>query len=84
MKKNHALQGTFTPSSVGSGAFGVVVTGSIPPKRGQVAHIGKGVVVDESCPVLHAVLSMQSTETRAVVAPRKERIFVVGHPKFKV
>ena len=84
MKKNHAVQGNVTPSSVGSGALGVVVTGSMIPKRGQVAYTGKSVVLDASFPVLHAVIRVQSTETRAVVDPRKEMTFVVEHPKFSV
>lgn len=71
-------------SSVGSGALGVVVTGSMLPNRGQVAYMGKSVVLDASLPVLHAVIKVQSTETLAVVDPRKEMIFAVGHPKFSV
>jgi hypothetical protein len=84
IKKNHAVQGNVTPSSVGSGALGVVATGSMLPKRGHVAYTGKIEVLDASCPVLHAVIRVQSTETRAVVDPRKEMTFVVGHAKFSV
>jgi hypothetical protein len=84
MKKNQALQGTLTPSAVGSGAFNLFVIGSIRSKRGQVPQTGKGVVVDKSCPVLHAVVSVQCTETSAVVDTRNERTIVLGHPRSKV
>ena len=51
-------------------------------KLGQVANTGKSVVLVGSFPVAHAVIRVQSTKTRAVVGPRKEMTFSVGHPKF--
>jgi hypothetical protein len=48
MKKNHAVQGNVTPSSVGSVALGVIVMGSMLPKRGHVAYTGNIVVLDAS------------------------------------
>jgi hypothetical protein len=86
MKKNQSVQGCLLPPPVGSGFVTVVVMGMMAP-GGQVAQMGRGVVVELVVGLVvggeadQSVTRLQSTDTTPVVAAKKVTTLVVGQLK---